>query len=80
MTRTGFIDSPRARVVENGDKRVAVHISRLETDGGWSLRIVADNGSLTVWDEIFASDEAALDGGLTPRLRSSSATFCAGSA
>jgi hypothetical protein len=31
----------------------------------WSLEIVASNGCSTVWDDLFASDEAALSEGLS---------------
>lgn len=56
-----IVDSPPARIVEKGPKRLQILTRRLDKANGWSLKIVAGNGSLTFWDEIFASDEAALD-------------------
>ena len=64
MTSTKIIESSSSRVIKNGSRQIEVRISRPETDNGWSLQIVAGNGCLTVWDKIFASDEAALDDAL----------------
>lgn len=64
MTIPKIIDSPVSRVIKNGSRQVEVRISRPETEKRWSLQIVAGNGCLTVWDKIFASDEAALDDAL----------------
>jgi hypothetical protein len=61
MTARKSIDFPPARVIEKGHKRVEIQTRRRERKDGWSLKIVAGNGSLTYWDEVFASDKAALD-------------------
>jgi len=54
-----IIDSPLSRVVKKDGHRVDVRIYRLE-DTEWSLEIVASDNNSTVWDDLFASDEAAL--------------------
>jgi uncharacterized protein len=54
-----IIDSPLSRVVEEDGVSVEVCIYRLENTE-WSLEIVATNGTSTVWDDLFRSDEAAL--------------------
>lgn len=54
-----LINSPLSRSVEENGDRVDVCIYRLE-DTEWSLEIVASDGCSTVWDDLFASDEAAL--------------------
>lgn len=61
MTNPRIVESPRARIIEKDHRRLEIRIHRVETADGWSLEIVAGNGSLTVWDEIFASDKVALD-------------------
>jgi len=63
MTEPQIIDSPLSRVVEEGGVRVDVRIYRLENTK-WSLEIVAENGTSTVWDDLFLSDEVALSGAL----------------
>jgi hypothetical protein len=39
--------------------QVQVNIVRLETDTLWSLEVVNAEGTSTVWDERFLTDEAA---------------------
>ena len=76
MTDAKIIDSPYARVIEKDGSRLAVHISRAETDDKWSLWIVARNGSLTVWYEMFASDEGALYQALKTIEQDGVTSFC----
>lgn len=40
---------------------VRVHIYRLEQENGWTLEVEDQAGGSTVWDEKFATDEAALE-------------------
>jgi hypothetical protein len=54
-----IIDSPLSCVFKRDGQSVDVRIFRLE-DTEWSLEIVASDNSSTVWDDLFASDEAAL--------------------
>jgi hypothetical protein len=54
-----LITSSLSRFVEENGDRVEIAIYRLE-DTDWSLEIVAADGCSTVWDDLFASDEAAL--------------------
>lgn len=54
-----IIVSPLSRVVEEDGQSVEVAIYRLENTE-WSLEIVAGDGCSTMWDDLFASDEAAL--------------------
>jgi hypothetical protein len=60
MVDPKIIDSPLSRVVEEGGVSVEVCIYHLEDSAEWSLEIVAEDGTSTVWDDLFASDEAAL--------------------
>jgi hypothetical protein len=59
MADPQLIESPLSRVVEEDGVSVEVCIYRLENTE-WSLEIVAENGTSTVWDDMFPSDEAAL--------------------
>jgi uncharacterized protein len=59
MADPQIIDSPLSRVVEEDGVSVEVRIYRLENTE-WSLEILAKNGTSTVWDDLFASDEVAL--------------------
>ncbi len=38
-----------------------IDIYRLEDNPTWSLEIVDDEGTSTVWDELFKTDQEALD-------------------
>lgn len=38
---------------------VEVHIIRLEDEPGWTLEVVNQNGTSTVWDDPFVTDDAA---------------------
>jgi len=38
---------------------VSVNIIRLENEPGWSLEVENENGTSTVWDDLFATDDAA---------------------
>ena len=58
MAKSQIIKSPLSRVVEEGGVSVDVRICRLDNTG-WSLEIVAEDGTSTVWDDLF-SDEIAL--------------------
>jgi len=44
---------------------VEVHIYRLEREADWTLEVVNDRGTSTVWDDAFASDDAAYAAFLT---------------
>lgn len=54
-----IIVSPLSRVVEEDGVSVEIGIYRFEhTD--WSLEIVAEDGTSTVWDDPFEDDRVAL--------------------
>jgi hypothetical protein len=54
-----IIVSPLSQFVEKEGQRVEVSIYRLEAEAGWSLEIVASDGTSTVWDDPFATDAEA---------------------
>lgn len=54
-----LITSRLSRSVTWEGRRVAVEIYRLATDTTWTLEVVNDEGTSTVWDDPFASDRDA---------------------
>ncbi|RZI76418.1 MAG: hypothetical protein EOP13_02060 [Pseudomonas sp.] len=47
-------------VVENG-VAVKVNIFRLESEDYWSLEVVNDAGTSTIWEDTFATDKLAFE-------------------
>lgn len=55
-------DSPLSSDISRDGMTVKVCIYRGKDKGeGWSLEIVAKDGTSTVWDDLFNSDEEAFD-------------------
>jgi uncharacterized protein len=54
-----IIHSPLQQRITRGSISVEVMIYRSEEDPGWILEIVDHLGGSTVWDDPFATDEAA---------------------
>ncbi len=52
--------SPLSRMVEQNGHRVSVEIYRGEEDG-WILEVVDAENNSTVWDDLFDTDQEALD-------------------
>jgi hypothetical protein len=55
-----IIYSALSRTVREGGTEVRIDIYRLETTD-WSLEVVDETGASSVWDELFPTDQAALD-------------------
>lgn len=56
-----IISSPLSREITMYGITIQVHIFRGEHDDGWILEVVDRSGASTVWDDKFATDQAALD-------------------
>lgn len=54
------LSSPLCRPVTSDGRIVRVEIYTHE-DGGWILEVVDELNNSTVWDDAFATDQAALD-------------------
>lgn len=54
-----IITSPLSRKVTSDGISVSVEIYRLETEKTWTLEVVDKDWNSTVWDDLFATDEAA---------------------
>jgi len=55
-----LIQSALSRTVREDGTEVRIDIYRLETTD-WSLEVVDETGTSTVWDDLFPTDQAALD-------------------
>lgn len=56
-----IVVSPLSRFVSRDDIRVQVAIFKLLEDDGWTLEVVSESGTSTVWEETFATDLIAFD-------------------
>jgi uncharacterized protein len=56
-----IITSDLSGKVHEGDATVEVHIFRLESDELWTLEVVNEAGTSTVWEDTFATDKLALE-------------------
>ena len=56
-----LIYSPLCRQISQDGRTVDIHIYRGEHEDTWMLEVVAEDGSSTVWDDRFSSDQSALE-------------------
>jgi uncharacterized protein len=56
-----IIDSPLSQTVTVDGVTVEVRIFKLEEDDGWTLEVVNESGTSTVWEDPFASDADAFE-------------------
>ena len=61
MSDPKIIHSALSRTIREDGIEIRVAIYRLETTD-WSLELVDATGTSTVWDDLFPTDQAALDG------------------
>ena len=54
-----LIESERSGPFEKDGHVVHVHIIQLEGDKDWTLEVVDENGTSTVWDDKFRTDRIA---------------------
>jgi hypothetical protein len=60
MSDPKLIQSALSRTIRKDGTEVRIDIYRLETTD-WSLEVVDETGTSTVWDDLFPTDQAALD-------------------
>ena len=60
MSDPKLIQSALSRTVREDGTEVRIDIYRLETTD-WSLEVVDETGTSTVWDDLFPTDQAALE-------------------
>jgi hypothetical protein len=61
MTDPNIVHSGLSRSVTVEGQKFSIEIYRLEHDPKWALEVVDEEGTSTVWDDLFETDQAALD-------------------
>ena len=61
MADPNLVTSGRSQRMIVDGQEVQIEIYRLETQQTWTLELVDERGISVVWDELFNSDQAALD-------------------
>jgi hypothetical protein len=77
MSDPKLIQSALSRIIREDCTEVRIDIYRLETTD-WSLEVVDETGASTVWDDLFATDQAALDEALKTIREEGIRTFLSG--
>ncbi len=77
MSDPKLIQSALSRTVREDGTEVRIEIYRLETTD-WSLEVVDEAGTSTVWDDLFPTDQAALDEALKTIREEGIGTFLSG--
>ncbi len=60
MRDPDLVTSGLSRQVLIEGHNLQIKIYRIATEPRWSLEVVDENGTSTVWDDLFDSDQAAL--------------------
>jgi len=60
-TEPELIQSPLSQTITRDGHTLKVDIYRLEEEVDWLLEVVNEDGTSHVWDDRFATDQAALD-------------------
>ena len=60
-TEPELIQSPLSQTITRDGHTLQVDIYRLEEEADWLLEVVNEEGTSHVWDDRFATDQAALD-------------------
>ena len=61
MSDPNLISSGLSRRVKVEGHELRIEIGKLEEDPTWTLEVVDEDGTSTVWDDQFENDQAALD-------------------
>jgi hypothetical protein len=77
MSEPKLIQSALSRTIREDGTEVRIDIYRLETTD-WSLEVVDETGTSTVWDDSFSTDQAALDEALKTIPEEGIKTFLSG--
>ena len=64
-----------ARRVNQDGHNFQIEICRLENDPNWPLEVVDEEGTSTVWDDLFDTDQEALDVALKTLREEGAAAF-----
>jgi hypothetical protein len=72
-----LVTSDRSRYIAQDGTGTDLCIYRLETDTSWILELVASDGTSTVWQDKFETDDAAEEEALSTLASSGMASFSA---
>lgn len=61
MSEPNLIVSSLSKNVEIEGYPFRVEVCRIDTKPGWTLEVVDQNGTSTVWDDLFDTDQDAMD-------------------
>ncbi len=61
MSDPNIVSSGLSKKVTVEGHRFKIDIYKLETDATWSLEVIDSDGTSTVWDDQFDTDQLALD-------------------
>ena len=61
MPDPNLIDSGLSQRITVEGHKLQIEIYRLEHEPKWSLEVVDEDGTSNVWDDLFDSDQEALD-------------------
>jgi hypothetical protein len=61
MTDPNIVHSGLSQKMTVQDHELSIEIYRLEHEPNWALEVVDEEGTSTVWDDQFETDQAALD-------------------
>ncbi len=61
MADTDITHSEKSTSITKDDVTLKIEIYREGQEQEWALEVVAENGTSTVWDELFDDDAAALE-------------------
>lgn len=61
MLEPNLVHSGLSQEINENGRLLRVEIYRLEHDPDWTLEVVNEDGTSTVWDDLFKTDQKALD-------------------
>ena len=61
MSDPEIVMSPLCRVISEDDTEIQIDIYRGENESGWTLEVIDEENASTVWDDLFDTDQEALD-------------------
>lgn len=56
-----LVHSPLCQTVTRDAVSLSIRIYRGREESGWVLELVDERGGSTIWDDVFPTDQAALD-------------------
>jgi hypothetical protein len=61
LTEPNLVTSGLSEIIDVGGHKLQIEIYRLEHEPQWSLEVVNEDGTSHVWDDLFDTDQSALD-------------------